>query len=144
MGVNAEVADIHMWSGLHARVYGRSPGGYGSRELILWQETDTTFRGRCMLPTDEGGMMLNAHPDTRPMPGQGPLEPPVPRSALSPGGAIADAKRVIIGHVEHMQANLGRAPTRLDILRYGDIAVDVGHGCRYVPFWSSWPLGCCL
>ncbi len=116
-GMNAKVADIHMFPGVHARVYGRPSGGYGSPELTNWLRTDASFRGQRMIPTDRGSMILDANPSAHPIPGQGPFDPPVPRAALSPGSAIPDARRVILEKVAAMPEQLGRTPSRLDILR---------------------------
>jgi hypothetical protein len=116
-------ADVNMFSGLHARPDAPPPGGYASREMIHWQETDVTFRARCAVPTERGSIMFNAHPDVRPMPGQAPrvdlnlsLGHPE-RAGFSVDQAAADARRLIGGHLEEMPGHIGRPPTRLDILR---------------------------
>ncbi|MBN1814243.1 MAG: hypothetical protein JXA14_20560 [Anaerolineae bacterium] len=121
--VDAKAADINMFPGLHARPDAPPRGGYGSPEMILWNETDVTFRARCAVPTEQGNMVFNAHPDVRPMPGQGPrldLDPYLghpERAGFNPERAADDVRRLVLEHVEEMPNRLGRQPTRMDIMR---------------------------
>jgi hypothetical protein len=114
-GLDAGLADVHVFRGLRPSPAHPVPGGYASHDMVRWIEGDVVGRGRIAVPTDRGGMLFDAHPDVRPTPGYGPLDP-APRWVGTPGHATMDARRLIVQHVAELDSSLG-SPTRLDILR---------------------------
>ncbi len=118
-GVAEDVAEVKMFAGLRASPDIAPAAGYGSPELIRWQETDVAYRARCAIPTEKGGMVFNAHPDVSPMPGQGPLSGSLTRPAVVDAArAVQDVRRVALDDIRELPQHLGRPPNRIDILRY--------------------------
>ena len=66
-GVNADTAEVSMFSGVHASPDAPIPEGYSSEGLTHWHKVDMTSQGQSAVRLEDGGVMFNAHPDAAPM-----------------------------------------------------------------------------
>ena len=137
-GVDVGTAEINMFRGIRENPFNAPVGGYGSRPLTHWTKVDMINRGKVAVSLDDGAMMFDAHPDVAPMRGFGPMEP-VPHFPCAPEQAVADAKRVVLDHLNLNDPSLNK----LTILqREGKHVprvwktINAGHG-RTMPEWMQ-------
>jgi hypothetical protein len=116
-GINPRTADINMFPGVHeAGELARGSGGYISEPMIHWQKVDMINRGRTAVRGPNGSVIFDNHPDVMPIEGFGPLDP-TPHFPLQPDLAAADARGVILHHVNQSLHETGENMTQSAILR---------------------------
>jgi len=114
-GLDAEVAEVNMFPGIHQQQVVPNPQAYTSAPLQHWQKMDMVFRGTAARQLENGTVMFNAHPDVLELPGLGPTSP-VPTYPVDPVASVADAGRVISYHSTQYQAVNGVPMTQQQLL----------------------------
>ncbi|MCD4671870.1 MAG: hypothetical protein K8R77_04320 [Anaerolineaceae bacterium] len=120
-GVNADTAEVSMFSGVHASPDVPVSVGYNSEGLAHWHKMDMACEGQSAVRLEDGGVMFNAHPDAAPMQETlmkefGQMEA-APRFQTVSGDVTADARRLVHCHVNAQISETGGPIDPLAVLR---------------------------
>ncbi len=120
-GVNADTAEVSMFTGVPASPDAPIPEGYSSEGLTHWHKADMTSHGQSAVRLEDGGVMFNAHPDAAPMQERlmkdlGQMEAAPRFSAISEDIA-ADVRQLIHCHVDARVNETGGPLDPLTVLR---------------------------
>jgi hypothetical protein len=120
-GVNADTAEVSMFSGVPASADAPILEGYSNEGLTHWHKVDMTSQGQSAVRLEDGGVMFNAHPDAAPMQETlmkdvGQMEA-APRFSAVSEDVAADARQLIHCHVDARVNETGGPLDPLTVLR---------------------------